>query len=130
MRHPDVPENLRGTYLGLAQDPIVEHLPSLGVTAVELMPVHHFVDDEFLVEGGLSNYWGYNSIGYFAPHARYASRWRPRPAGDRVQADGQAFARGRASRSSSTSSTTTPPKAIIWGRRCRFAALATRPTTT
>ena len=71
--HPDVPENLRGTYLGLASEPIVEHLRSLGVNAIELLPVHHFIDDEFLLDRGLSNYWGYNSIGYFAPDARYAS---------------------------------------------------------
>jgi glycogen operon protein len=73
MRHPDVPEELRGTYLGLASEPIVEHLRSLGITAVELLPVHHFDDDKFLLDKGLSNYWGYNTIGYFAPAARYAS---------------------------------------------------------
>ena len=73
MRHPDVPEEHRGTYLGVASEPIVEHLRSLGVTAVELLPVHHFFDDKFLLEKGLANYWGYNSIGYFAPVARYAS---------------------------------------------------------
>ena len=73
MRHPDVPEDLRGTYLGLASEPIIEHLRSLGVTAVELLPVHHFIDDKFLLDKGLSNYWGYNSIGFFAPAARYAS---------------------------------------------------------
>jgi isoamylase len=72
MRHPDVPEDLRGTYLGLASEPVVEHLTSLGVTAVELLPVHHFIDDKFLLDKGLSNYWGYNSIGYLAPVARYA----------------------------------------------------------
>jgi glycogen operon protein len=73
MRHPDVPEELRGTYLGLASEPIVEHLRSLGVTAVELLPVHHFFDDKFLLDKGLTNYWGYSSIGYFAPAARYAT---------------------------------------------------------
>jgi isoamylase len=72
-RHPDVPEHLRGTYLGLASEPIVEHLRSLGVNAIELLPVHHFIDDEFLLDRGLSNYWGYNSIGFFAPAARFAS---------------------------------------------------------
>jgi isoamylase len=70
--HPDVPERLRGTYLGLASKPVLEHLRSLGVTAVELLPVHHFIDDKFLLDRGLTNYWGYNSIGYFAPAARYA----------------------------------------------------------
>ena len=73
MLHPDVPENIRGTYLGLASEPIVEHLRSLGVTAVELLPIHAFVDDKFLLDRGLRNYWGYNWIGYFAPVARYAS---------------------------------------------------------
>jgi len=71
-RHPDVPPHLRGTYLGLACEPIIEHLTSLGVTAVELLPIHHALDERALVERGLVNYWGYNSIAYFAPHARYA----------------------------------------------------------
>ncbi len=73
MNHPDVPERLRGTYEGLASPPMIAHLQSLGVTAVELLPVHHFVNDQFLVEKGLNNYWGYNSIGYFAPDIRYSA---------------------------------------------------------
>jgi isoamylase len=72
MRHPGVPPDLRGTYMGLAHPAAVEHLLRLGVTAVELMPVHHFIDSRQLVERGLRNYWGYDSIGYFAPMARYA----------------------------------------------------------
>ena len=72
-RHPGVPEHLRGTYLGLASDPVIDHLLGLGVTAVELMPVHHFVADRHLVEEGLTNYWGYNSIAFFAPHVGYAT---------------------------------------------------------
>ncbi len=72
-RHPDVPEKLRGTYAGLAQPAILEYLKSLGITAVELMPVHHFVNDKFLLDRGLTNYWGYSSIGYFAPESRYSS---------------------------------------------------------
>jgi isoamylase len=72
MRHPGVDPQLRGTYLGLAAPAVVEHLLDLGVTAVELMPVHHFVHDRRLVEMGLRNYWGYNSIGFFAPHSGYA----------------------------------------------------------
>jgi isoamylase len=68
-----VPEELRGTYLGLASEPILEHLHSLGVTSVELLPVHHFPDDKFLLDKRLSNYWGYNTIGFFAPVSRYAS---------------------------------------------------------
>jgi len=76
MLHPGVPEALRGTYLGLATDPIIDHLLSLGVTAVELLPVHHFVTDRRLTEMGLVNYWGYNSIGFFAPDVRYATAGR------------------------------------------------------
>jgi glycogen operon protein len=73
MQHPGVPPHLRGTFLGLASDPIVDHLVNLGVTAVELMPVHHFVADRNLVAKGLTNYWGYNSIAFFAPHVGYAT---------------------------------------------------------
>jgi isoamylase len=73
MRHPDVPEHLRGTYAGLAHPAIIKHLKSLHVTAVELLPVHAFLHDGFLLERGLRNYWGYHSIGYFAPHPEYAS---------------------------------------------------------
>jgi glycogen operon protein len=73
IRHPDVPEHLRGTYLGLATDPIIDHLRSLNVTTLELMPIHHFVWERRLVERGLTNYWGYNSIGFFAPDVRYAT---------------------------------------------------------
>ena len=71
--HPLVPEHLRGTYAGLAYPAVVQHLVDLGVTAVELLPVHHFVSEPFLVGRGLSNYWGYNSLGYFAPHSAYGS---------------------------------------------------------
>ncbi|WP_031094139.1 MULTISPECIES: glycogen debranching protein GlgX [unclassified Streptomyces] len=73
MTHPDVPERLRGTYAGLAHPAVTEHLTSLGVTAVELMPVHQFVQDGVLQDRGLSNYWGYNTIGFFAPHNAYAA---------------------------------------------------------
>jgi len=73
VRHPEVPERARGTYLGLVSEPIIDHLHALGVTAVELMPVHQFVTERRLVERGLENYWGYNSIAFFAPHSRYAS---------------------------------------------------------
>jgi len=72
-RHPDLPPELRGTYSGLAHPRAIEHLTRLGVTAVELLPVHAFLDDPFLVERQLRNYWGYNTIGYFAPEGRYAS---------------------------------------------------------
>ncbi|UUU36135.1 glycogen debranching protein GlgX [Streptomyces sp. CA-210063] len=72
--HPDVPAELRGTYAGLAHPAVVEHLTSLGVTAIELMPVHQFVQDGVLQDRGLSNYWGYNTIGFFAPHNAYAAQ--------------------------------------------------------
>ncbi len=72
MTHPDIPEEIRGTYDAVAHPAILEHLTSLGVTAIELMPVHQFMNDPDLVAKGLSNYWGYNTIGFFAPHAGYA----------------------------------------------------------
>jgi glycogen operon protein len=76
-RHPEVPEQLRGTYAGIAHPVIVEHLKALGVTAIELMPVHHFVNDSTLVDKGLANYWGYNTIGFLAPDSKYASNSSP-----------------------------------------------------
>jgi isoamylase len=72
-RHQQIPPHLRGTYAGLVTDPAIEHLKRLGVTAVELMPVHAFVDDRHLLERSLHNYWGYNSIGFFAPDMRYSA---------------------------------------------------------
>ena len=71
--HPEVPETLRGTYAGLAHPAAIEHLTGLGVTAVELLPVHQFVSEPALTRRGLANYWGYNTLGYFAPHAGYAA---------------------------------------------------------
>jgi glycogen operon protein len=73
MLHPEVPESVRGTYAGLASEPVIQHLQRLGVTAVELLPVHAFVDERDLGTRGLSNYWGYNSIGFFAPDLRYSA---------------------------------------------------------
>jgi len=72
-RHPDVPEPLRGTFAGIANPAVIDHLVKLGVTAIELLPVHAFINDRHLVEHGLSNYWGYNSVGFFAPAERYIS---------------------------------------------------------
>lgn len=69
----DVPPDIRGTYAGLAYPSVIEYLKKLGVTAIELMPIHQFVNDSFLQEKGLSNYWGYNTIGFFAPHNAYSS---------------------------------------------------------
>ena len=71
--HPDIPEEIRGTYAGLAHPAMIEHLTTLGVTALELMPVHQFVQDPHLLAKGLSNYWGYNTIGFLAPHNGYAA---------------------------------------------------------
>ena len=82
MRHPDVPEDQRGTYVGLCHPAIVRHLVNLGVTAIELMPIHQYVDDSTLQQKGLSNYWGYNTIGFFAPHNGYAYSTLP---GQQVQ---------------------------------------------
>ncbi|MEV4347960.1 glycogen debranching protein GlgX [Actinoplanes sp. NPDC049596] len=72
-RHPDIPEDVRGTYSGLAHPAMIKYLQKLGITAVELMPVHQFVHDSTLIDRGLTNYWGYNTIGFFAPHNGYAS---------------------------------------------------------
>jgi isoamylase len=83
MRHPDIPPDLRGTYAGLAHEAAIAHLTGLGITTVELLPVHQNVPEAFLVQRGLTNYWGYNTIGYLAPHNGYSAAVR---AG---QADGQ-----------------------------------------
>ncbi len=73
MQHPELDPHVRGTYCGLGSEAVLYHLKKLGVTAIELLPVHHFVHDQHLVDQGLANYWGYNSIGYFAPHSEYCS---------------------------------------------------------
>jgi isoamylase len=82
MRHPGVPPELRGTYAGLGHEAAIAHLTDLGVTAVELLPVHESIPEAFLVRRGLTNYWGYNTIGYFAPHQGYSAAVRTgRPGG-------------------------------------------------
>ena len=78
-RHPDVPPELRGTYAGMACPPVIDHLVKLGVTAVEMLPIHHFVSEHTLIDRGLTNYWGYSTVGYFAPHGPYSA------SGDRGQ---------------------------------------------
>jgi glycogen operon protein len=85
--HPDVPEDLRGTYAGIAHPAVIEHLTKLGITAIELMPVHQFVQDSVLLDRGLRNYWGYNTLGFFAPHADYSAAARDERAalGQQVQ---------------------------------------------
>jgi glycogen operon protein len=81
-QHPKVPRSLRGTFAGLAHPAAIEHLTGLGVTAVELLPVHHHLDDDFLSSRGLANYWGYSTLGFFAPHAGYSAEVRAgRPGG-------------------------------------------------
>lgn len=72
-RHPEIPAKMRGTYAGMAHPVIIDYFKKLGVSAVELMPIHHYVTDPYLKAKGLTNYWGYNTIGYFAPHAAYSS---------------------------------------------------------
>jgi isoamylase len=76
-RHPQVPEALRGTFAGLAHAEVIEYLRELGVTSLQLLPVHQHLDDQFLLEKGLTNYWGYNTIGFFAPHTEYAAATEP-----------------------------------------------------
>ena len=71
--HPDVPEHLRGSYAGLAYPAVIEQFKKVGITAVELLPIQHFISEPFVIRRGLSNYWGYNTLGYFAPHAAYCS---------------------------------------------------------
>ena len=73
INHPDVPAELRGTYAGLGHPKAIDHFTRLGVTAIELMPIHQFIQDSHLLERGLRNYWGYNSIGFLAPHDEYSS---------------------------------------------------------
>jgi len=73
MKHPDVPTDLRGTYAGLAHPKVIDYLKKIGITAVQLLPVHQHLDDGFLISRGLTNFWGYNSIGFFAPHSEYAA---------------------------------------------------------
>jgi isoamylase len=76
-QHPEIPAELRGTYSAIAHPVMIDHLRSLGVTAIELMPVHHFANDSTLIDRGLSNYWGYNTIGFFAPDSKYSSSASP-----------------------------------------------------
>jgi isoamylase len=84
--HPGVPESLRGTYAGLASQAALEHLTSLGITAVELLPIHHHADDGLLRSRGLDNYWGYSTLGFFAPHAGYSAEIRAGRPGSQVRA--------------------------------------------
>jgi glycogen operon protein len=149
VRHPEVPEAIRGTYAGLASPAAIAHLKSMGVTAVELLPVHEKVHDQALVERKLSNYWGYNTLNYFAPEQSYAAG---RGIGEQVveikrmvkalhaagievildvvynhTAEGNHLGRCSASRASTTAPTTAPSpatRATTWTTR----AAATRST--
>ena len=105
----DIPPELRGTYAGLAHPAAIDYLRSLGVTAVELMPIHHFVSEPALQHRGLRNYWGYNSLGFFAPHEAYSLAARATRCASSRRWCGRCTP--PASRSSSTSSTTTRPRA-------------------
>ena len=78
MKHPEVAEERRGTYAGIASEPIINHLLDLGITAIELLPVHYHLDDRHLEARGLTNFWGYNTLNFFSPHPEYASRQSPR----------------------------------------------------
>ena len=94
-QHPEIPAELRGTYAAIAYPVVIDHLRSLGVTAIELMPVHHFANDSTLIDRGLSNYWGYNTIGFFAPDSKYSSSTPARKPGPGVQVAGPRAARRR-----------------------------------
>src|SRR3954454_9225148 len=73
IKHPQIPKEMRGTYAAIGHPVMLEHFNRIGITAVELMPVHHFVQDHYLEERGLRNYWGYNTIGFFSPYNAYSS---------------------------------------------------------
>ena len=121
MRHPGVPAELRGTYAGLGHEAAIGHLLDLGVTAVELLPVLESVPEAFLLQRGLTNYWGYNTIGYFAPHQRYSAAvraGRPGRACRRVQGHGRRPAPGRAR---------CRPQPHSGGKSARAHALLPRP---
>ncbi len=129
--HPGVPEDLRGTYAGLAHEAALQHLVDLGVTAVELLPVHHNVPEAFLVERGLTNYWGYNTIGFFAPQANYSAAVRAdSPAARSLNsAEWSTRCMVQGWRWCSTSCSTTRRKAERAARPSAIAGSTTPPTT-
>ena len=126
--HDRIPEELRGTYAGLGHPVVIDYLRDLGVTAVELLPVHMFVSEPRLAAYGLKNYWGYNSLAYFAPDAAYCS---PATAASRSPSSSRwsRTSTRPASRCSSTSSTTTPPRRASTDRRCPSAGSTTPAST-
>ncbi len=123
-----IPEELRGTYRGLADPQSIDYLKSLGVTAVELMPVHHFLDDRVLVDRGLTNYWGYNTLGFFAPEPRYGSSTAPGEVVNEFKSRSKRCTK-QESKSSWTWCTTTPAKATKWAPRSLSGGSTTQPTT-
>ena len=127
-RNHAIPDKLRGTYAGLGSPVAIEYLQSLGVTAAELLPEHHDVDERSLIDRGLKNYWGYNSIAFFAPNARFSISG---VLGEQVREfkPMSKTCTPQASKSSSTSFTITPPRATTWGQRWVFAAQTTHHTT-
>jgi glycogen operon protein len=122
--HPKVPDHQRGTYCGLAVNEVVSYIKSLGVTSVELLPLHTFVNDKFLFDKGLTNYWGYNSIGFFAPDPRYAS-----DLSKTLQSSRNGGALHDAASKFIDVVTTTPPRATSSGRRFPSRASTTPRTT-
>ena len=126
--HPGIPEDQRGTYAGLCHPVIIEHLKSLNVTAIELMPVHQFMHDHRLIDLGLRNYWGYNTFGFLAPHYQYAANQSAGGAVAEFKGMVRSFHEAGSS-CCSTSSTTTPPKAITSVRPSTSAASTTPATT-
>ncbi len=126
--HPDLPGHLRGTYLGMVSDPILDHLRSLGVTAVELLPIQQAMSERRLQELGLSNYWGYNTIGFFAPDPAFATGVHGR-ASARVQDHGEGVSPRRNRSHPRRRLQTTRARATSSGRLSPFAVSTTRPTT-
>jgi len=127
-RHPEIPEHLRGSYAALGSDAAIRHFRRLGITAVELLPVHHHVDDRHLSDRGMANYWGYNTLAFFAPDIRFKSRDRH---GDALR-EFKTMVRCLHAAGIEVIldvSTTTPPREIRWGRRCRSAGSTTPPIT-
>ena len=131
MRHPDIPPELRGTYAGLGHEAAIAHLLDLGVTTVELLPVHQNVPESFLIGRGLTNYWGYNTIGFFAPHNGYSAAVRAAGPAVRWPSSRRWWTRctGPAWKWCSTWCSTTPPRRGRTVRRCASAASTTWPTT-
>jgi glycogen operon protein len=126
IRHPDVPEELRGTYAGLATRPVIRYLKALGITAVELMPVHTFIDEKHIVDRGLHDYWGYTTLNYFSPEARYACA---HPGGEVAEFKAMVRALHKAGIEVILDwSTTMRAKATTWGRCSRSRESTTRPT--